>query len=415
MVRFTAVVLLAVAALSEARNLKGSKGTKSGKAYKGTKKSNYPVQVGARPYYVVDSMEASPLKEKLTKCAETTETFTKSDWSIGHRGAGLMFPEHTLESYKAALIQGAGIVECDVTFTKDRELICRHDQCDLHTTTDVVTRPEMNAKCTTPWTAGGSAKCCASDFTLAEIKTFCAKMDSAASGAMTAEAYIGGVAGFRTTMYEYECPEVPTHKESIALMMDFGGKFTPELKTPAVTMPYEGDYTQEDYAQQMIDEYIEAGVDPSAVWPQSFLWEDAIYWVQNTDFKQAVALEGNYDAFYFSESEFAAHVADIKDAGVPFFAPPMWMLLELDGTQMVISDYGSFSKDNGFEIITWTLERSGPLKYGGGWYYTSVAAVIDRDGDQYELLNALHEEVGIVGIFSDWPATVTFYANCMGL
>ena len=116
-----------------------------------------------------------------------------------------------------------------------------------------------------------------------------------------------------------------------------------------------------------------------------------------------------------SPSPSSLHVADIKDAGVPFFAPPMWMLLELDGTQMIISDYGSFSKDNGFEIITWTLERSGPLKYGGGWYYTSVAAVIDRDGDQYELLNALHEEVGIVGIFSDWPATVTFYANCMGL
>ena len=87
MVRFTAIVLLTVAALSEARNLKG---TKSGKAYKGTDKSNYPVQVGARAYYVVDSMEASPLKEKLTKFAETTETFTKSDWSTGHRGAGLM-------------------------------------------------------------------------------------------------------------------------------------------------------------------------------------------------------------------------------------------------------------------------------------------------------------------------------------
>jgi glycerophosphoryl diester phosphodiesterase len=27
---------------------------------------------------------------------------------------------------------GAGIIECDVTFTKDRELVCRHDQRDLH-------------------------------------------------------------------------------------------------------------------------------------------------------------------------------------------------------------------------------------------------------------------------------------------
>jgi glycerophosphoryl diester phosphodiesterase len=27
----------------------------------------------------------------------------------------------------------------------------------------------------------------------------------------------------------------------------------------------------------------------------------------------------------------------------------------------------------------------------------------------------LAKEVEIRGIFSDWPATVTYYANCMGL
>ncbi len=173
---------------------------------------------------------------------------------------------------------GAGIIECDVTFTKDRQLICRHAQCDLHTTTDVVTRPEMNAKCTTPYVPGGSPKCCASDFTLAEIKSLCAKMDSSDSGADSAEGYLGGVASFRTTMYSSECPKVPTHMESIELIQEYGAKFTPELKTPQVEMPYEGDYSQTDYAQQMIDEYIAAGVEPSDVWPQSFLWSDAVYW-----------------------------------------------------------------------------------------------------------------------------------------
>jgi len=48
------------------------------------------------------------------------------DFSIGHRGAALQFPEHTRESYVAAARMGAGILECDVTFTKDRELVCRH-------------------------------------------------------------------------------------------------------------------------------------------------------------------------------------------------------------------------------------------------------------------------------------------------
>lgn len=328
----------------------------------------------------------------------------------------MQFPEHTLESYEAALHMGAGIIECDVTFTKDRQLICRHAQCDLHTTTDVVTRPEMNAKCTVPYTPGGSPRCCASDFTLEEIKTLCAKMDSSDSGADSAEGYIGGVAPFRTTMYSNECPKVPTHMESIQLVQEYGAKFTPELKTPQVEMPYEGDYTQEDYAQQMVDEYVEAGVDPDDVWPQSFLWSDAVYWYKNTDFKQAVALEGTYTAYDYSEEEFNNHVADIVAAGVPYLAPPQWMLLDLDAEKnMIASDYTKFAKANGFDIITWTLERSGPLVTGGGWYYQSVTEATSVDGDQFELLHALQTEVGIVGIFSDWPATTTFYANCMGL
>ena len=56
-------------------------------------------------------MEDSPLKQQLLKC--TDGPFKKSDFSIGHRGAALQFPEHTRESYEAAVRMGAGIVECD--------------------------------------------------------------------------------------------------------------------------------------------------------------------------------------------------------------------------------------------------------------------------------------------------------------
>ena len=58
-----------------------------------------------------------------------------------------------------------------------------------------------------------------------------------------------------------------THAESIELFKELGTKFTPELKTPSVTMPYEDNYTQEAYAQQMIDEYKKAGVSPSRLPP----------------------------------------------------------------------------------------------------------------------------------------------------
>ena len=37
----------------------------------------------------------------------------------------MQYPEHTFQGYEAAALMGAGIIECDVTFTKDKELICK--------------------------------------------------------------------------------------------------------------------------------------------------------------------------------------------------------------------------------------------------------------------------------------------------
>ena len=109
-----------------------------------------PVQLGPRPFFLVDDMTESPLKQRLQQCAEAG-AFSKTDFSIGHRGAPLQFPEHTNESYTAAARMGAGIVECDVTFTKDKELVCRHAQNDLHTTTNILLTP-LAANCTQPFT-----------------------------------------------------------------------------------------------------------------------------------------------------------------------------------------------------------------------------------------------------------------------
>jgi len=379
------------------------------------------VTLGTRPYYLVDEMSAGALKEKLEECAKTTTNFVKSDFSIGHRGACMQYPEHTIESYKAAALQGAGIIECDVTFTKDKELICRHAQCDLHTTTDVVLRPELNAKCSVPFSTGVSPKCCASDFTLSEIKSLCGKMDASGSIDGTPEEYVyGGTADWRTDLYQYSCPVIPTHKESIELIKSFDGKFTPELKSADVEMPYEGTYTQEDYAQQMIDEYIEAGVDPTSVWPQSFNTDDVLYWVKNTDFGgQAVALDEKYEA---TEEEYRAWHKLLKDNGVKIVAPPMWMLVKDDPNAelgMVPSAYADSAKEHGLQVLTWTLERTGPGL--DGWYWQSVTDSVENldptqiDGHKFALLHVLSEEIGVLGVFSDWPATTTFYANCMGL
>jgi glycerophosphoryl diester phosphodiesterase len=41
--------------------------------------------------------------------------------------------------------------------------------------------------------------------------------------------------------------------------------------------------------------------------------------------------------------------------------------------------------------------------------------VINNDGDMLTVLDVLAREVGVIAIFSDWPGTVTYYANCMKL
>lgn len=378
-------------------------------------------QLGPRPFYLVEQMDEGPLKEQLQAC--TTGTFKKSDWSIGHRGAPLQFPEHTRESYVAGARMGAGILECDVTFTKDKELVCRHAQNDLHTTTNILAT-DLASSCKIPFSPAfgeqkASAECRTSEITLAQFRTLNGKMDAANAQASNVDEYLDGTAKFRTDLYATR-GHLMTHKESIELFKSLNVKFTPELKSASVEMPFE-DFTQEMYAQKMIDEYKQAGVDPSQVFAQSFNLDDVLYWIKNEpEFgKQAVYLDDSYNIKGWSPADaktWQHTMQELKDLGVNYIAPPMWVLVTLDDDgEMIPSLYAKEANKAGLKIITWTAERSGPLKSGGGWYFQSVKKAINDDGDVFDLMHVLHKEVGIVGLFSDWPATTTFYANCMGL
>ena len=106
-------------------------------------------------------------------------------------------------------------------------------------------------------------------------------------------------------------------------------------------------------------------------------------------------------------------MAEIKAAGGNILAPPIYMMLALDDKkQIVASDYAKAAKAAGLDLIAWSLERDGPLDKGGGFYHRSVKAAIDRDGDTLTVLDVLAKQVGVRGVFSDWPATTTFYASC---
>jgi glycerophosphoryl diester phosphodiesterase len=108
--------------------------------------------------------------------------------------------------------------------------------------------------------------------------------------------------------------------------------------------------------------------------------------------------------------------------GVRIVAPPIWVLLEVENGEIVPSEYAKAARAAGLDIITWTLERSGRIvedvlvtkgTASPEFYYQSTLDALRNDGDILVVLDVLARQVGILGIFSDWAATVTYYANCM--
>ena len=387
------------------------------------------VQLGPRPYFLVDKMSDGDLKDALARCAAKIKKYRHSDFSIGHRGAGLQFPEHTKESYVAARRMGAGILECDVTFTADAELVCRHAQCDLHTTTNILATPLADT-CSTPFTPAvfddignlvspATARCCASDLTLAEFKSLEGKMDARDPRATTVEEFLGGTADFRTDLYATG-GTLLSHAESIKLFNDLGAKFTPELKEVTDGFGMSG-LDQETYARKMIQEYIDAGIHPRRVFAQSFDLDDVLQWIAEFPRygKQAVFLDGRNPVDLSANPPPVSEFEDLKSAGVNIVAPPMPALLKTDTSNDIVpSGYAVNARKAGLDIISWTTERSGRivedvLDGGGIFYYQTTLDALENDGDILRTIDVLAQEVGIIGLFSDWPATTTFYANCL--
>ena len=304
------------------------------------------VQVGPRPFYLVDKMSPSPLKHKLEQCSEGP--FYKTDFSIGHRGgAALQFPEHTKESHEAGARMGAGIQECDVTFTKDRQLVCRHDQCDLHTTTNILVTP-LAQQCTQPFlpaqfdadgkrTKAATALCCTSDLTVHEYKSLKGKMDASNPNARTPQEFLGGTANWRTDLYSTGATLL-THKESIELIGSLGSKYTPELKGPNRNANLQVEQvfgSQADYAQAMINDYKAARISPRRVWAQSFNKDDVLYWIKYEPAfgRQAVYLD---DANVPADVPSAAELKGYARQGIKIVAPPMWMLLTVNASGKIV-------------------------------------------------------------------------------
>jgi glycerophosphoryl diester phosphodiesterase len=89
---------------------------------------------------------------------------------IAHRGASGERPEHTIESYRLAIEEGADYIEPDLVMTRDGVLIARHEN-EIGSTTDVAQHPEFASRRRTQIIDGESMTgWFTEDFSLSEIK-----------------------------------------------------------------------------------------------------------------------------------------------------------------------------------------------------------------------------------------------------
>lgn len=390
------------------------------------------VDPGPRALALLDQLEPGPLRERLDACRDGP--FRATTFSIGHRGAPRHHPEHTVESYVAAARMGAGVLECDVTFTSDRVFVCRHSQCDLAPTTNILQTP-LAGTCRTPFRpaelAPGTgevlrparARCCTSDLTLAQFRSLRGRHDRVDPSATTVDAFLAPSAPPMTGAREpgAETGTLVTHDESIALFDRLGVAMAPELKATDLPEDSPIDYPRRAQARDLIAAYRRARISPRRVFPQSFHRDDLATWRETApDYAQrAVWLDGRSPAEPTPPlAEFQAH----RRAGLQIIAPPLpWLLRATPSGEIVASDYARRAKRAGLDIIAWTLERSGRIEDGRvdgrdrDFYLSPILPALRNDGDVYRILEALHQQVGVLGVFSDWPAAPTYYASCFGL
>jgi glycerophosphoryl diester phosphodiesterase len=89
---------------------------------------------------------------------------------IAHRGASGERPEHTIESYRLAIDEGADYIEPDLVMTRDGVLIARHEN-EIGGTTDVAQHREFASRRRTQVIDGESMTgWFTEDFSLSEIK-----------------------------------------------------------------------------------------------------------------------------------------------------------------------------------------------------------------------------------------------------
>jgi len=217
------------------------------------------VQFGPRAWYLADTLlrdnytsfdnvtEAAQASRRanLTKLASQVSfdtckpPFVRSFEAMSARGASMQIPEHTRESYHAAVRMGAGSLGCEATFLSDKKtLVCRTSDCDLAYTTNILTT-SFRSKACTQYTPGVGIECCASKLSKTEFKSLCGTMRLFGdTNAPTEQAYVESlrVQYRETTVYQDGgCSEVMTFEDYISLAKQANVSMVPQLLDVDIT------------------------------------------------------------------------------------------------------------------------------------------------------------------------------------
>eukprot|EP00928_Gymnodinium_smaydae_P000631 TRINITY_DN10240_c0_g2_i1.p1 TRINITY_DN10240_c0_g2~~TRINITY_DN10240_c0_g2_i1.p1 ORF type:complete len:586 (+),score=84.14 TRINITY_DN10240_c0_g2_i1:63-1760(+) len=417
------------------------------------------------------------IKGMQNAIATCKRPLARNDKVLGHRGAALVAPEESYTSLRIGAESGAGYLECDVSPTSDLELVCRHSNCDLDSTTDLVTKhPDLNAKCTEPFVPGSGKKatCCTFDFTMQELGRLCGIMESGinASAATYAD-YLVGPPGYRSEAGGDGCHPLLSYKGYLRLLKKSGINAIPELKDTWY------DRTESFFRSKGKDIYWFADEfanllsshgfkpaprpgeqsEPGQVFGvmQTFDYRIAEHWKKT---RPEMTVEymwqvpppaganctggsGNGDNHGpngpggdCGGEQLLEH---LNRLGVNMFSPPIFTLLQ-NGPNRTIepSDTARMLQRLGVESIgSWSLERQGcepkeslPYKQPvtaenndayiapcwdvEAWYYSTTNGNSTwQYVDVLAVLDALFRKVGIKHMFSDFPATVATYVNCI--
>jgi glycerophosphoryl diester phosphodiesterase len=119
-------------------------------------------------------------------------------------------------------------------------------------------------------------------------------------------------------------------------------------------------------------------------------------------------LDGNY-----TYGGIAHRAGYLRSMGINYMAPPVGQLITRNGTSgIAASPYVSTVQGAGMSIITWTVERNYACWPAPSAMRSDANVTACASFNELELIGTLHR-MGVVGVFSDWPATTTFYASCI--